>query len=100
MSELRHLPILKAVEEVSGKRPHVQTVRRWVRKGLRGVKLEALYINGSYLTSIDDVKKFFEASTQARITVSESHSLDLIKPVKDSNVARAVNAFHKLTKKR
>jgi hypothetical protein len=100
MLEFKHLPIIKAVEEVIGKRPHVQTVRRWVRKGIRGVKLEALYINGSYLTSTDDVRRFLDASTQARITVSEPPRLDLVKPVRDSVVERSVKEFHKLTKKK
>jgi hypothetical protein len=61
------LPIIKAVEKVTGQRPHVQTVRRWVKKGCRGVRLNALFVNGSYLTTIQAVEDFFRATTEARL---------------------------------
>lgn len=81
------LPITKAVERVTGRRPHVQTVRRWVKKGCRGVRLSALFVNGSYLTTIQAVEEFFRATTEARLESVEAPRVDAIEPVKPAGVA-------------
>jgi hypothetical protein len=81
------LPITKAVERVTGRRPHVQTVRRWVKKGCRGVRLSALFVNGSYLTTIQAVEEFFRATTEARLESVEAPRVDAIQPVKPAGVA-------------
>lgn len=81
------LPITKAVERVTGRRPHVQTVRRWVKKGCRGVRLSALFVNGSYLTTIQAVEEFFRATTEARLESVEAPRVDAIEPAKPAGVA-------------
>ena len=92
------LPIVQAVESVIGHRPHIQSIRRWIKKGVRGVKLEASFVNGKYLTSTDSVREFIAASTEARLQVTEAPRLEPVKPVKPARVAAAVKEFHKLTK--
>ena len=98
MSFENHLPILQAVESVIGTRPHAQTVRRWVKVGVRGVRLEASFINGAYHVSLDAVRRFIAESTSARLEVSEPPKVEIQKPVKASRVDRAIKEFHKLTK--
>lgn len=92
------LPIVQAVESVIGHRPHIQSIRRWIKKGVRGVKLEASYVNGKYLTSTSAVHEFIKATTEARLQVTEAPKIDIPKPVKPARVAAAVKEFHKLTK--
>ena len=92
------LPILQAVESVIGHRPHIQSVRRWVKKGVRGVKLQASFVNGKYLTSTDSVREFIAASTEARLQITEAPRLEPIKPVKPARVAAAVKEFERMTK--
>jgi len=77
-----HLPIVQAVEKATGKRPHIQTVRRWIKKGVRGIRLEASFVNGQYLTSTSAVKEYIAATTEARLQVTEAPKIDIPKPVK------------------
>jgi hypothetical protein len=98
MSFENHLPILQAVESVIGHRPHVQSVRRWIKKGVRGVRLEAVFINGKYLTSLNSVQRFIEQSTAIRLEVAEPPKVEILKPVKASRVDRAIKEFNKLAK--
>lgn len=44
----------------TGKPTHERTVRRWVEVGLKGVKLETLYVGGIRHTSAEAVQRFFE----------------------------------------
>jgi len=98
MEVTNSLPIIKAVEKVIGTRPHVQTVRRWVKKGCRGIRLQALFVNGSYLTTIQAVEDFFRATTEARLESVEAPSIEITKPVKPARVAAAVAEFNRMTK--
>ncbi|MCS7466126.1 DUF1580 domain-containing protein [Stieleria sp. ICT_E10.1] len=41
-----------------GRRPHVSTVWRWYRTGVRGVRLEAVKIGRSVITSRQAVTRF------------------------------------------
>jgi len=47
----------------AGKRPHVATVYRWAKRGLRGVVLETLQVGGTLCTSQEALQRFFEALT-------------------------------------
>jgi len=49
-----------------GKRPHVSTLYRWVLKGMRGVRLEALPMGGMLYTSVEALQRFFAALARAR----------------------------------
>lgn len=92
------LPILQAVETVIGHRPHVQSVRRWIKKGVRGVRLQASFVNGKYLTSESAVREFITATTEARLESNEPPKLEIVKPVKSARVAAAVKEFERMTK--
>ena len=47
-----------------GKRPHVATMYRWARNGLRGTRLEVIQVGGSLCTSSEAVQRFFEMLTK------------------------------------
>lgn len=44
----------------------IGTVRRWARRGLRGVKLDTTMAGGRRCTSREELQRFFAALTQAR----------------------------------
>lgn len=54
----------------SGRRVHISAVYRWLGRGVRGVKLEAIKIGGTTYTSLEALQRFAERlsepSTQPR----------------------------------
>lgn len=56
---------------VNGKKPARETVLKWVRKGVRGVKLESELLAGRYVTSAEAVGRFIE-NVRATNNVSAS----------------------------
>jgi hypothetical protein len=92
------VPFIKAVESVIGHRPHLQTCRRWIKKGVRGIKLEAVFAGGEYRTTEDAVREFIHATTQARLECPEPAKIDRVKPVVAGRVKSAVEQFAKLPK--
>ena len=92
------MPILQAVETVIGHRPHIQSVRRWIKKGVRGVRLQASFVAGKYLTSESAVREFITATTEARLEIDKPPKLNLVMPVKSARVAAAVAEFNRMTK--
>jgi len=61
---VREIP--KRVCKREGKDISVQAAYRWVRRGLAGVKLEAIYHAGVLCTSIEALERFDDRVTQAR----------------------------------
>jgi hypothetical protein len=49
----RHLPT-----RPNGKRVHISAIYRWVSRGVRGVKLEAIRIGGTMYTSTEALGRF------------------------------------------
>lgn len=47
----------------AGKRIHVATVHRWVMRGIRGIRLEAVTVGGRKVTSHEAIQRFAEALT-------------------------------------
>jgi hypothetical protein len=92
------LPLLEAVELAIGQTPHPQTCRRWIKSGIRGVRLQASFINGAYLVSVDAVQRFIEQSTAVRLETIEPPKVEIVKPVKPGRVNRAIEEFNKLAK--
>jgi hypothetical protein len=43
-----------------GKKLHAATAFRWVKDGVRGVKLESLRVGGTLCTSVQALQRFFE----------------------------------------
>jgi hypothetical protein len=93
------LPLIQAVEKVIGKRPHVQTVRRWVKKGCRGIRLKAMFVNGAYLTTIKEVEAFVRSTTEARLEYDEPPRIEIPKPVKPARVTAAIAEFNRMTQR-
>ena len=52
------LSLSQAAKIIPG-RPHVLTVHRWSRKGLRGVRLETVVIGGKRFTTTAALNRFF-----------------------------------------
>jgi hypothetical protein len=45
----------------NGRRPHVSVIYRWVQRGLRGIRLEAVQVGGHRVTSREALNRFFAA---------------------------------------
>lgn len=48
-------------EGVQGKRPHVETVRRWTTEGVRGVRLECEFVGAHRHYRVKALRRFVEA---------------------------------------
>ena len=57
--ERRFIPLRKAVILVTGWEPHRSSCARWASTGVRGRVLPAKMINGRWMATLEDVKKFF-----------------------------------------
>ena len=57
-----------------GKRVHRSTIRRWMFRGVRGVKLETIMIHGKRFTSKEALLRFFTTTKESgsRSEVSSS----------------------------
>jgi hypothetical protein len=93
-----YLPLFQAIEIATGQTPHKQTCRRWVKLGIKGIRLEAKFINGSYWATVDAVKQFVESTSEARLQITEAPRLDPVKPVKPARVNAAIKEFERMTK--
>jgi hypothetical protein len=52
-----------------GQRPAAPcTIWRWAKRGISGVRLETIYMGGTRYTSVEALKRFFDAVTLARST--------------------------------
>ncbi len=58
------IPISKAPAHIPS-RPHVATVWRWIKNGVRGVTLDTIVIGGKRYTSREAIQRFMEATTAA-----------------------------------
>lgn len=66
-SEQQFLTLKEAARYCPGSRsPHTDTVSRWIKKGVRGVKLRALFV-GQWVTTPEWLDDFLEARTAARL---------------------------------
>jgi len=67
MNELATEPLLtlrEAAATIPGS-PHVSTLHRWRRRGVRGAKLETCLVGGKRFTSLQAVQRFVRATTIA-----------------------------------
>ena len=67
--------------------PHVSTLHRWMRRGVRGVRLDAYRIGGRWYTTREALERFVSATTaaagtQARVKANEA--LPLAKTTSDA----------------
>jgi hypothetical protein len=66
-SQVHYLPLVKAVEAATGRRPHLSTILRWCQYGSRGIRLESWVLGGRRLTTVEAVKNYMEAVTAASV---------------------------------
>ena len=85
--------------QITGKRPAPSTWHRWKMKGVSGIRLETILINGNVLTSREALVRFFQASAIAknkRHSQSTSAGIKKAKRMRDSAAARAEFDAHEL----
>lgn len=63
------LPVAKAVETLTGNRPHPTTVCRWCRRGTSGIPLPSLIISGRRMTTLKALEQWLRAVTEKRNAV-------------------------------
>lgn len=54
------------LEKLTGKRPHVVSIYRWIQRGVSGVRLEAISIGGGRYSSEQALDRFFQKVTKAK----------------------------------
>jgi len=55
----------KIIPAVNGRRPHANSVWRWARKGLNGVKLEVWKVGRCFVTTQEALERFFVEAAKA-----------------------------------
>ncbi len=66
MSKL--LGVLDAFESVTKRRPHPCTAWRWSSKGVKGVKLQVVFMGGTRLTTEEWVQDFMDAVSEVNLS--------------------------------
>jgi hypothetical protein len=61
-----YLSLCDAVERVIGRRIHLNTIRRWYRIGVSGIRLRVIFFDGRFHTTTKDVETFIQETTQAK----------------------------------
>jgi hypothetical protein len=69
---MEFLSLTEAVFCVTGRRPNLSTSWRWSTKGCRGIRLETVIVGGKRLTTVEMVRAFIRASTDARNATYET----------------------------
>ena len=59
------LMTLTEAAKITPSRPHVSTLTRWTKKGVRGVRLASLLCGGKRMTSREEIVRFLLATTAA-----------------------------------
>lgn len=54
----------------AGKNPHVSTLYRWAKRGIRGATLETIQVGGTCCTSVEAIQRFFNALNTQPIQIS------------------------------
>ena len=63
-----HILLLAKTASVVPSRPHVATLYRWWRRGVRGIKLETVVIGGRRYTSLEALQRFADRLSEATPT--------------------------------
>ena len=65
LADEKLLPLIQAVEQATGRRPHLSTVLRWCVRGSRGIRMESVMLGGRRMTTVAKVHRYIEATTAA-----------------------------------
>ena len=60
----KYMPLKDALAQIASIAVHDETLRRWHRQGLRGVKIETVLVGGQLLTTVDAMRKFIEQTNK------------------------------------
>lgn len=63
----RLLSLQDAAVLVPGKTPHPQTIYRWIRVGIRGVRLDGVIVAGLTWTTEDALFRFLEETSSTAV---------------------------------
>lgn len=66
--------LIPLLEREYGIRLHVSTLHRWRQPGLRAHKLRCTRIGGRWLTSLDEIREFFDQLSEPSSVPKESSS--------------------------
>ena len=69
-------PVQQICKRVIGKRVAPSTLFRWVRKGTKGGKLEAVHINGTWHCTAEQFADFINRQTAAKLADAADNSDD------------------------
>lgn len=64
--------LAKLVPGNCGRSVHYETLRRWARQGVQGVKLESKKLGGKRVSSLEAVDRFMEQLTAREVAAEES----------------------------
>jgi hypothetical protein len=52
-----------AIAEATGQRPDKSTIHRWIKRGVGGIRLDAIRVGSATLTSAEAITRFITART-------------------------------------
>lgn len=64
------MPIQAAFDSVAALNVNPETLRRWTRRGLKGVRLRCWRVAGRYLTKPSEVLEFIQKTNEPREPVA------------------------------
>lgn len=79
-------PVAGVAERLTGQRPSPATLWRWLRKGCRGAKLNAVMHSGRWLCTEADFRQFIEDQTAAALGESAGSDEDLSERLLDEGL--------------
>lgn len=91
----RLIPVTKVpeyLENQTGKRVSLQTIYRWIRIGLHGIQLEAIYIGNVRMTSSEALERFDAEITRAKEAAR--------KPARTAATTRQIRSASELARRR
>ncbi len=59
-------PVATIFERITGSRPHPTTIVRWCGKGIQGIKLPSLIVQGRRMSAESTCHQWIEVTTDAR----------------------------------
>lgn len=66
-------PVQQICKRVIRKRVSPSTIWRWIRKGTKGGKLEAVFINGTWHCTAEQFADFINRQTKAKLDKPDGH---------------------------
>lgn len=84
--EEEFVPLARAAQLIPG-RPHCSSIWRWVRRGVKGHRLEAISVGGRTFTTRQAIERFLDALNCARSEPPQPERP--VRPVRQRQIAAA-----------